>query len=76
MDPTPHAKMPNRVNNLEKVTLTNVGFDVSFIHNASFPKWSHPRGAHPHGAIAFCLLRRTLKKELLKTHAFINAWFW
>jgi len=33
--------MPNKVSNLEEVTFTNVGFGASFIHSASFYKWSH-----------------------------------
>jgi hypothetical protein len=36
MDPTPHAGMFNKMNNLEETTLTNVGFGVGFICSASF----------------------------------------
>ncbi len=41
MDPTPNVGMPNRVSNVEKSTLTNVGMSVDFIHSPSFHKWSH-----------------------------------
>jgi len=36
MDPTPHVGMFNRVNNLEEVIVTNVGFNVNFICRLSF----------------------------------------
>jgi hypothetical protein len=38
MDPIPHVGMPNRVNNLKKTTLPNVGIGVDFIHNPLFHK--------------------------------------
>ncbi len=38
MDPTPHARMPNRTSNLEEPNLTNVGFGVRFIYNSSLCK--------------------------------------
>jgi hypothetical protein len=38
MDTTPHVEMANRVSNLEKVNLTNVGFGVGLIINGSFHK--------------------------------------
>jgi len=38
MDPTPRVGMPNRMNNLEEVTFTNVGIDVGFIRGESFHK--------------------------------------
>ncbi len=40
MDPTPHVRMPKRTSNLEEANLTNVGFGVGFICNASLCKWS------------------------------------
>ncbi len=40
MDPIPHVGMPNRVSNFEKITFTNVGIGVDFIHSPSFQ--SHP----------------------------------
>jgi hypothetical protein len=42
MDPTPCVEMPNKVSNLEEVTLSiDMGFSVNFICSASFHKWSH-----------------------------------
>jgi hypothetical protein len=38
MDTTPHVEVANRMSNLEKVTLTNVGFGVGLIISASFRK--------------------------------------
>jgi len=40
MDPTSHIGMPNRVSNLEKTTLNNVGINVDFICGVSFQKRS------------------------------------
>jgi hypothetical protein len=64
--------------NLEEMTLTNVGFSVSFIHSAiSFHKWSHSHVAHVFPqAIVFYLLHWSVEKGLLKTRAFINVWSW
>jgi hypothetical protein len=36
MDPTPHVGMLNRMSNLEKVILTNVGIGVNFTCNLLF----------------------------------------
>jgi hypothetical protein len=66
MDPTPHAKMPNRLNNLENTTFTNVGFDVSFIimhHSTSDP--THVRHIHMEQLpFAYCV--KPLKKNCLR----------
>jgi hypothetical protein len=77
MDPTPHVRMPNRVSNLEGMTLNNVGINVGFICSASFHKRSHLHVAWVFvQAVAFYLLCQSLRKRLLKTCAFTNAWFW
>jgi hypothetical protein len=38
MDPTPYVGMPIRLSNFKKITLTNMGIGVDFIHNPSFHK--------------------------------------
>jgi hypothetical protein len=38
MDPIPHVGMLDRMSKFEKLTFTNVGINVDFIHSPSFHK--------------------------------------